>query len=304
MRQADAHVNCSTGNGQIIRRLKHKSAVMASPSAATVKRLYAVAGDRCAFPKCTLPLIDDASGKVTRSRVASAISRLIERADPGTTRTRLDAGAADDCCVAPHGYRPSGPLLQYAGRILREESRQYLRADSCIASTWLGMQVLALLHVRAMYALVVEATVSNRLWWDRLKAAETSPSTAERQKWIVDGGWSLGVGVASSPPRLGGWNGHLVAIVSRRWLWDLSIDQASRPEKGLQLPPCVVAPVDEAFLRGKRTLVGEFENGVITYDARPGDRTYQASPNWDYDPRPAPIVTRTIERLRSLTAAK
>ncbi len=38
---------------------------MDEPSTSTVKRLYAVSGNRCAFPKCTVPLVDAASGKVT-----------------------------------------------------------------------------------------------------------------------------------------------------------------------------------------------------------------------------------------------
>jgi len=38
---------------------------MAGPSVATVKRLFAVSGNRCAFPGCALPLVDEASGKVT-----------------------------------------------------------------------------------------------------------------------------------------------------------------------------------------------------------------------------------------------
>lgn len=38
---------------------------MAQPSVPTVKRLFAVSGNRCAFPGCPLPLIDKESGKVT-----------------------------------------------------------------------------------------------------------------------------------------------------------------------------------------------------------------------------------------------
>ena len=38
---------------------------MTGPSVATVKRLFAVSGNRCAFPECALPLVDEASGKVT-----------------------------------------------------------------------------------------------------------------------------------------------------------------------------------------------------------------------------------------------
>jgi hypothetical protein len=35
------------------------------PTVATVKRLFAVSGNQCAFPKCRVPLVDPPSGKVT-----------------------------------------------------------------------------------------------------------------------------------------------------------------------------------------------------------------------------------------------
>lgn len=35
------------------------------PSVSTIKRLFAVSGNNCAFPKCPLPLVDEKSGKVT-----------------------------------------------------------------------------------------------------------------------------------------------------------------------------------------------------------------------------------------------
>lgn len=38
---------------------------MASPKTSTVKRLFAVSGNRCAFPRCNNPLVDSASEKVT-----------------------------------------------------------------------------------------------------------------------------------------------------------------------------------------------------------------------------------------------
>jgi hypothetical protein len=37
---------------------------MAGPTVATIKRLFAVSGNRCAFPGCELPLVDEASGNV------------------------------------------------------------------------------------------------------------------------------------------------------------------------------------------------------------------------------------------------
>jgi hypothetical protein len=38
---------------------------MTSPSTATIKRLFAVSANRCAFPNCEMPLVDVESGKVT-----------------------------------------------------------------------------------------------------------------------------------------------------------------------------------------------------------------------------------------------
>ena len=35
------------------------------PTTTTLKRLFAVSGNQCAFPKCQAPLVDPASGKVT-----------------------------------------------------------------------------------------------------------------------------------------------------------------------------------------------------------------------------------------------
>lgn len=38
---------------------------MSSPSLPTIKRLFALSGNQCAFPRCPLPLVDESSGKVT-----------------------------------------------------------------------------------------------------------------------------------------------------------------------------------------------------------------------------------------------
>ena len=38
---------------------------MDSPSVSTIKHLFALSGNQCAFPKCPLPLVDDMTGKVT-----------------------------------------------------------------------------------------------------------------------------------------------------------------------------------------------------------------------------------------------
>jgi len=66
---------------------------MAGPSVATVKRLFAVSGNRCAFPGCALPLVDEASGKVT-GRICH-----IKADSPGGPR--YDAGPSEE---KRHGF--------------------------------------------------------------------------------------------------------------------------------------------------------------------------------------------------------
>ena len=38
---------------------------MSAPTLPTIKHLFAVSGNRCAFPKCALPLVDESSSKIT-----------------------------------------------------------------------------------------------------------------------------------------------------------------------------------------------------------------------------------------------
>lgn len=64
---------------------------MSGPNRATIKRLYAVSGNRCAFPKCTAPLVH--GNKVT-GRVCH-----IKGAKPGSAR--YDAGQSE---AERHGF--------------------------------------------------------------------------------------------------------------------------------------------------------------------------------------------------------
>lgn len=79
----------------------------------------------------------------------------------------------------------------------------------------------------------------------------------------------------------GQWPGHLVAICDRRWLCDWSIDQANRPAHGIEIPPLVLGPLQEAFLRGRKALATDGPGGQrVEYYALPGDRSYHESPDW------------------------
>lgn len=61
---------------------------MSHPSVPTIKRLFAVSGNECAFPGCATPLVDSPSGKVT-GRICHIKARK-----PGAAR--YDASQSDD----------------------------------------------------------------------------------------------------------------------------------------------------------------------------------------------------------------
>lgn len=117
------------------------------------------------------------------------------------------------------------------------------------------------------------------------------PTTEQLKAWHDDpGGWSIGIGIDKAH-RPGGfdvdadkWAGHLVAIVGRRWLVDLTLDQAERLHKELRVEPVahrIPANIAEAFLRGRHPLIGRSDHGtVVAYLPRPADKSFRELPGW------------------------
>ena len=65
---------------------------MTSPSLKTIKKLFAVSGNLCAFPNCNIPLIDNLSGKVT-GKICHVCAKRPDgpRYDPNQTDDERDA---------------------------------------------------------------------------------------------------------------------------------------------------------------------------------------------------------------------
>lgn len=147
--------------------------------------------------------------------------------------------------------------LQDLGDQIRALVLRTHRADSCIYTAGLTVAVLRKMGCDA-FAMSVKAHI------------------------YAPDGHSIGIGYQpdDEPPRADAWPGHLVAICDRQFLCDFSLDQANRPEHGITMST-LVGPVDEAFLRGRKTLRCENAAGVIVeYLPVPGDRTYRDGPDW------------------------
>lgn len=178
--------------------------------------------------------------------------------------------------------------------VAREEILKDFRRDSCIASTRVATEVLRHFGVRA-YPLAVTAMVFNAPFAARLRIDLFPRDAAETRHWAEeDGTWSVGIGFGRGGP--GSWTRHLVAIAERRWLVDLSLDQADRPEHGIALRP-LAHPVAEDFLRGLAPLTLEVGSVLVQYDADPRERSFEHARDWRLVRRWGPAVRRSVARM-------
>lgn len=174
------------------------------------------------------------------------------------------------------------------GRDIRGQILGSYSADSCIATTAATVDILKSIAKIDAYPLAVEVAVVNGVLFDRAEELERFPELGSGE--YPEGGYGVLVGHPSAEPVPGRWPGHLVAVAERRWMLDFSIDQASRPDQGIELVPLAV-PVTEAFLRGKVAhLVYRWGNTRLYYSARPKDKSFVRTANWSGETRPKIIL--------------
>ena len=202
-----------------------------------------------------------------------------------------------------HGTDVIAALMKVARPVIRTTFRQ----DSCIPSTRIGIDVLAYFGLKAvpmpLFMLIYNDEAMKLI--EGGKAAQLQELMHSRGPDEPGGPWSVGVGaeIANSS----GWAGHLVVgLPEYRVLIDLSIDQASRPHKGIDLPiPMLFLVGDDDWWSGKETrwtsvLVNDRgERLAIIMDRTlkdPGG--YRRSPNWQRD---SGIITNPRKVFKDIT---
>jgi hypothetical protein len=157
-----------------------------------------------------------------------------------------------------------------------ELTRMGYTRRTCILHTRYAVDALRELGVRTR-PLTTRVMVGNAEW--RRLASELGrwPLADE---WTEET-WCIGVGYGPDPrEERPGYDGHVIAVVNDRWALDLTIDQASRPQHGIELSPHHW-PVTPAFLRGDQPDVFRTEDGsVVVYDAMPDDKGFLTVPDW------------------------
>lgn len=204
-------------------------------------------------------------------------------------------------------------VLELIGPPLRKLILTSYGPDSCIASTRIGIDVLEGLGLTAR-PLMVEAQLFNAPMLKLLESGvlDDMHDQAERERLFDEtGAWGMGIGMRD-PKRtdLGPLNGiHVVAIVQEYALWDLAIDQASRPQHNMAIGRPLAVQASDGFLQGTEALVisEAHDLGAVRYRPKPKDTRYTLSPNWQPDGhdagRRAEIVDAALARLRQPDAA-
>lgn len=92
--------------------------------------------------------------------------------------------------------------------------------------------------------------------------------------------WTIGIGYGANPAATApGYDGHVLVIVDGRWAVDLTIDQANRPQYGIELSPHYWQP-SPGFLLGDLPEVFEAGESIVRYEAMPEERGYLRAGDW------------------------
>lgn len=186
-------------------------------------------------------------------------------------------------------------ITTHARPVLLEE----FRADSCIASTKIGIDVLAYFGLRGQ-PLALSAMLFNAEAVQMLSDGTSMEELHDIMKAIPadepGGPWSLGLGVGAGQPNT--WPGHLViSLPAYGTIVDLSADQASRPHKNLTVQTFHATITNEPWWTGEDPVVmfTTDEGATVLLDRRsPDPDGYRRSPNWRLEGNSTPALYKDI----------
>lgn len=176
----------------------------------------------------------------------------------------------------------------------RPEILKDFRADSCIVSTAIGIDVLTAFGILAE-PLPIKTSIFNTPYVKRIESGSEFPNRETLIRWgQEDGSYSVGIGYGENQPNK--WAGHLVILAENQWLIDLSIDQANRPAYNMVFAPIAVE-IDDSFLKGKTPRIVKQDDCVIRMEAI-GDRGFLISPDWTFKSRRSFLVAKIVQKIK------
>lgn len=184
-------------------------------------------------------------------------------------------------------------ILQRYAEVARPEILRDHTPHSCIAATWITIETLSRLEIRAE-PLEVTLSVGNAAYKRLVGEIGLPQNREELDGWFNDHGADVR-GVGFDPPTAGGIGGHVVALVDGSHLVDASIDQASNPSTGIVLPGVHIGVVGHDFLRGRLQRL-DTDDLFIEYQRKVVPTPWRDSYDWGSNPQTESAVAR-IENL-------
>lgn len=178
----------------------------------------------------------------------------------------------------------------------RPEILKEFRADSCIVSSIIGIDVLSYFNVLAN-PLPIQVTIWNPAFCKRINDGQPFPKDIdELNVWVKeDGAWNVGLGLGGDPEP-GKWPGHLAILAEGKYLIDLSLDQASRPHHNINLQAFGMT-VTEEFVAGMEPKIIQMNDCVLRFLASPGNTGYTRSSDWSIRRRRIDVVNAIIKKV-------
>lgn len=174
---------------------------------------------------------------------------------------------------------------------------KFYRFNCCIAATRILLTVFEKLRSKARPLSVVAEVLNPAFLRLQAESGTAWPVLVDEvRQWVDAGAWSVVLGEKPLEERPGMWSGHLCCLLWEEWLIDVTLPQASRPDKGINLVP-VVLSVSPDFLSGKQSACFTTNGCDVYYDARPDDRTYTAGRDWYDVEKHRRIVERILYRV-------
>jgi len=187
--------------------------------------------------------------------------------------------------MTPCSYSELFDALATSG--IKAVLRNYFTETSCINTTRVLLEVFRAYGLAAS-AFPVRCMIFSRKFIERADREGRLPEgEAEIRSWCAeDGVYSVGIGFGAPGMAADRWPGHLVIQAGKHYMLDATVDQASRPARGICLPEMVLldsVPLD--FWRGGGAAVTTSPDGsAIRYEPDPANTSYRDSPGWQLRP--------------------
>lgn len=197
--------------------------------------------------------------------------------------------------LSEHQVRMLEVIAQVTPKIL---ARKYRDVNCCIAATRIVIEALKKLHFKNMRPLAVEANIFNEVY---VKKGRTPQSQEEAEAWRDEGAWQVVLGEQTEKHE-GMWPGHLVVLINERYMLDIAVFQASRPQKQINLGP-ICTTVPEEFVKCEDKCGLMFNNCMVIYVSR-NDKSYETAKDWWDVAKHKEAISEVVEEVKIVLGKK